>query len=87
MANQARFRTAIFGGYNCSDVIDFIKEESKRNRQELAQKDARIAELEEKFAASARDLAEERRRRAPISRRPCASRRRSWTVFSRRTPR
>ncbi len=65
MANQARFRTAIFGGYNCSDVIDFIKEESKRNRQELAQKDARIAELEEKFAASARDLAEEKAKARP----------------------
>lgn len=50
MAANGRFRTSVFGGYNCNDVITFITAENRRFQTEKAGLESRIAELEAALA-------------------------------------
>lgn len=54
MAANGRFRTSVFGGYNCNDVITFITEENRRFQSAKAELEEEIAALkEEKNSISA----------------------------------
>lgn len=47
MAANGRFRTSVFGGYNCNDVITFITEENRRFQSAKAELSAEISGLKE----------------------------------------
>ena len=51
MAANGRFRTSVFGGYNCNDVITFITEENRRFQSAKAALEEEISALKEANAA------------------------------------
>ena len=54
MAANGRFRTSVFGGYNCNDVITFITEENRRFQAAKSGLEGEISALkEEKDSISA----------------------------------
>lgn len=65
-AEEVRFRTAAFGGFQRADVLDYIRETAQQQELALSQANTRAAEAEDQLWQTESELAEARRELAAL---------------------